>query len=79
MLGLIGNVAISPDESDVVAVTTNCCNRPVDEYDRGLTELTPAMVKMSPLFSVAAPEAQPSVASVLPVCDAPSTNGVDAV
>ena len=29
--GEIGSVAIAPDESDVVAVTTNCCNRPLSE------------------------------------------------
>ena len=29
--GEIGNVAIAPDESEAVAVTTNCCNRPLSE------------------------------------------------
>jgi hypothetical protein len=44
-----------------------------------LTLLTPAIVRMSPFFSVDAPEAQPSMSTVDPVCPAPLMSGVDAV
>src|SRR2546426_4295687 len=44
--GLMGSVAIAPEESDVSAVTTNCCNRPV-ETDRKSTRLNSSHLVIS--------------------------------
>src|SRR6516164_11342805 len=67
MDGEIGSAAIVPELSEVVAVTTNCCKRPVSCFESGLTLVHPAIVKMSPLLSVVAPEAQPLILTVDPV------------